>query len=460
MDRFLRSQTSIEDENMENGGNNIYETLAVNLGRHRTGHRRESKWYFRVNQLQSYMFASLAILLCGLIFLYIYGIFFVLKDQTNNVGGLSNTFHHSRNIAYMSRQLEMLATFGQAVEDTSVEKIDTSILDMVKKMRDAFTDARSDSELNAQSTVAESWNEVDIAAKTRTSTGHISYPLVDVVSLIQMYSSNAIKLATRCTKCQKRESKIPLDRNVSHNMTDITYWAFILDNQSPVLLHSWHVAESLSEALQDIVEGNQRVLLTLLAIAASLPIIMAIGLVTPTYIFVVRDREYSLKLFNLIPKNVVQDLAQQHRNARVTDASTTGDSKSVLSTSSSTGTLNETASDIVDAPQSVIPLVARFRQSPTWIQLLIIYLGIMTLLLIVLIFCVINIYNATNLIYSSSAWVDYSGIRSAYPRHLLVLTQELVRGDKFIWEDQQVLRDMIGEQLEAVCLLSTFDYVI
>ncbi len=450
----LLAEQDFDADDDENDESNLYDTLAVTLGNKKKW-RHSSRYFASVNRVYYAMVMSITILICGVIFLYCFSTLTFLGNQTVDLGAILGARRCEQELVYEVRQIELSATFGPAVADFPEMKLRKLMSHNAHTLGSILRDTRSDDRYQNDATLHQEWTGNIVPIITRTSNNKRINKTMDTSTLFELVAGNAAILSALDYTPQYRSTGGGFVRGVPHYFNKSSHWSMVMDNIPTTLNKFTHdIVWNTARAHRKIVEADQAVLISLLVIAASVPLLLTVLVVVPSFMQVKRERRYVFSLFRRVPEEILSDLFIRHKSIGNTLKNDGNDKNS--SYTSSTGGTNSNIELGMNSDVSAIYYLSRFSNAPSWIRMMFIYTVSIMLLMAVLFTSVLMAYNTSAILYRTSGEISRAAERIGDVTEIMSLSQEWIRDDDYIWPDKSKLKHMLKKQIDMVSLTDYF----
>ncbi len=430
-----------------NDESNLYDTLAVTLGNKKKW-RHSGRYFASVNRVYYAMVTSIAILICGVIFLYCFSTLTFLNNQTVDMGAILDARRIQQELVYDTRQLELIMTYGPQYSDKSEETLRREITESSHALSECLRQARTDNRYNNDEKLERDWTGSIVPIITRTSRGQRIEKVLDTATLFDLVSGNGAALAVlNVTTMKSNESEYA--RGAVHRLNSSAHWSMIMDN-APITLSRFtnEIVWDTARAHRETVYIDQMVLVSLMAVVATVPLLLTIFVVVPSFVLVKKERRFVFSLLRRMPEEVLNELYAKHK-AIASTLKNDGDDKNSMYTSSTGGS----ASNIelgMNSDISAMYYLSRFSNAPSWIRMIFIYSVSILMLMTVLFTSVLMAYDASVSLSRTSGEIGRASDRAGDIAEIMTLSQEWIRGDDYIWPDKTILKTALGEQIDKV----------
>ena len=421
----------------------VYTTLVTSVGRAGERKQNRKRWFAAADRVATWMITTVTVLLVGLIFVYAFSNSLFKGSQIQDISNMGSIRLASQEIAYWSRQLEMAATFG--ISDTSIPKIQEKLFSKADVLMDTISGARQDSVAKNEAVLSD-WNDQDILQFNRDSHGRTFRSLSDIGTIYNVLASDAILVGSMNVTQYQTSPPLSLRSNQSHMFVGQTHWSYVLDNgPREIMLHTWHVVLSTTEATKEMVRASQRIQITLFIIAALVPLLTIFAFVIPSFMALIQERIYVVGLFRKVPEEAVLEMISRHKAIRITTINDDDGRESVISR----GTVDQ--SEVAEEQGIKLPmLLNHLDETPSWIRMMAIFVFSILLLLLVLALSAYFVFSASSFLFQSSDEINYADSRLGLVRRISLLSQELVRADEYVWPEREELREILHGEIEQV----------
>jgi hypothetical protein len=420
------------------------------------------------------------ILLAGIIFISLYGTLDFLSSQVLEIGTMGGTRRLSQLIVYQARQLEMGSTFGPSMMDANFTTTQLNLQTNGANFLNLVSQAKLSKKLKSLD-LDNSWNSPMLNLKGRSPNG-TAYPYTsDATTMFSTFSSSIQALASlNMSLYRPVGGSVPVSSlyqnasNITHTFEGELSWSFLLDNgPSNVITSIWSIVTASVGANDSNVRYQQAIFITLFGVAVILPLLITMFSVIPSYWKLKRERSAVMSLYFQITGEVLSETQRTVKasyrqlnqklqlnvaklavngldHAPLGHAKATGNQSTSISIASSLDSeLSGTEMDDEEHGFSRnVRMFALLSKSPSWTALMVTYCASIAVLMALLFSAMYLLYLASVRMENASKEINYGGSRRSYTYKLMVLAQEMVRKDYYVWPDMEELRNIYMGDLQ------------
>jgi hypothetical protein len=366
------------------------------------------------------------------------------------MGEILDARRYEQELVYQVRQLELDATFGAA--DLSLPEIKHLISDHSETLAHRLRFARADSRYNDDDKLKQTWTGNKASVTSRTSRGVPLKRMMDTATLFDIVIGNGATLSTINTTGMNQPPQ-PFQRGKPHLFNTSAHWSGVMDNAPIELSHLTEtIVSETARAHRDNVKADQTILIVLLSIVASIPILLTVLVVVPSFVKVKKERKFVFGMLRRVPEEVLNELYLKHKAIGSTLKNDSSDKSSSYSSSTGGTSSNLDLGNLTES--SVMLIMTRFSNAPTWIRLIFTYSLSLFLLMGVLFASVLLSYQVSVDLHRSSGEIGRAANRIGCVSEIMALTQEWIRGDAYVWPNITYLTQSIDSQIDQVCFLA------
>jgi hypothetical protein len=405
----------------------------------------------------------------GLIIIYAYGTRAFLETKVLEATKMGPARLLSQEITYRARQMELFCTFHDDVKVLPITVIQQKLYDDGDVFMQLFGDVRTNPDFFTPKSI-QTWTNESIPIVRRDPVGYAFNRQLDIVNVLNLFGSYASDLANldfdnlNCTSTRLKD--LYNGNQIEHKFIGVASWSFLLDNSAKPVFDSLFKAIEVSNLdIGTLLQQQQVLFLAICLSSGILPFCITICLVIPTFSRLKRERKAVMTIFCNLPKEVIQELAEVsktsvHRlEASTSESATKGNNRfdrqgttgSIGGDSSRFGSSKlDNSSNGSDNVTSLDDTTGKIHKTfPSWMIVIFFFSGGMLALFSVLVSSTILMYSASQDAFRSATEIYHAGTREAETFRLLVLAQEMIRRDSYVWPDSDKLAEIYKESIET-----------